>query len=177
MEQVRIKDGDSVRVMKRVEETNPKGVLVTPDKKMSDRAIIVITEVFGKFAQEGKISRARFFDLAKICMHNAEKEKVQDVVKSIFDYQDQGSKGYMTCEEFIKYYEATLKNCEETVWGNLKSLGYNNELRHYDQTRKNGASPRGKSYGNLPRYILSNNARCFEFLFQLFSISSFLISL
>ncbi len=136
---------------------------------MSDKAVAVLTEVFNKFAKEGKIAKGRFVDIARVCMRDSDQAKIEGTVKSIFDYHDIGAKGYLSLEEFLNYYSNMLPSGEATIWGNLKSLGYNNELRHFDQPAKS-ASPRQKSYITLPRYILSNNAKCFDFLFQLFSM-------
>ncbi|OGR02479.1 MAG: hypothetical protein A2284_09850 [Deltaproteobacteria bacterium RIFOXYA12_FULL_61_11] len=163
LEQVRIKDGDTIKILKVSEDAYPKGVLLTPDNKLSEKAIKVLTEIFTRFATEGRVEKPRFYDIGRICMGDISKKEVEAVVNSIFSSNDKGNKGYITCAEFLHYYESITAGSEVTTWGNLKSMGYSTELKHYDQLSKVPDLSH-----KLPRYILSHNAKCFEFLFKLF---------
>lgn len=55
------------------------------------------------------------------------------------------------------------------MWSNLRGLGYGHDLNTLDYNKK-GTAIIGTDYHKLPRYMLSNNEKNFEFLMALLNL-------
>lgn len=94
---------------------------------------------------------------------------------AVFKKYDNEKKGYLVLDEFIAFYENAGREREETVWMNLKELGYGPDLNRIDGMKAIISSIETVAT-KLPRYILSNNPKCFSLLFDLMSKPTSFIS-
>ena len=49
-------------------------------------------------------------------------------VERIYDTYDEDKDGYLTEDDFIKFYSNAVRNKESAVWNNLETLGIRNDL-------------------------------------------------
>lgn len=86
----------------------------------------------------------------------------------LFREYDKDKRGYLTCEQFSSFYESASFDREDTVWNNLKELGYGPDLNRID-LNKPFVTTSATAYNKLPRYLLSNNPDYFSLLLTLVS--------
>ena len=90
-------------------------------------------------------------------------------MQELFRIYDKDKKGYITLDDFLSFYENASWYHEETVWGNLRGLGYGYDLVRFD-LKKREKPEYTTNYQNLPRFILSNDGKNFGFLIALLGI-------
>ena len=89
-------------------------------------------------------------------------------ITDVFKIYDKENRGYLLKEDFLNFYENAACRREETVWSNLTELGYGPDLTKLDASKAIITSS-ATAANKLPRFILTNNQKCFEFLFMLLS--------
>ena len=102
---------------------NPSQYNFTP------KAIVVFSEVFSDFSTAGKMSRrqlAEFISKATDFNHCSESD---DRVGNFFENYSESTNGWVDLPGFLKFYLNSSLNKKSTVYDNLRSLGYNRDLR------------------------------------------------
>ena len=89
-------------------------------------------------------------------------------VQGLFKDHDKEKKGWLTKDQFLNFYELAACDREDTVWNNLKELGYGPDLNRMDLSKPLVITS-SAVYNKLPRYLLSNNPNYFSLLQTLVS--------
>eukprot|EP01022_Parablepharisma_sp_SALTPOND_P004330 TRINITY_DN120104_c0_g1_i1.p1 TRINITY_DN120104_c0_g1~~TRINITY_DN120104_c0_g1_i1.p1 ORF type:complete len:1287 (+),score=154.13 TRINITY_DN120104_c0_g1_i1:6286-10146(+) len=167
LEDLKISDGDLIRAAKRSEEFVARANLIK-NKAFTEKAKIVFTEVFERFSKEGKMAPADCANFTRVCLSDRYIDANDHQVQGLFKEYDKEKKGYLSLEQFLDFYEHAANDREETVWNNLKELGYGPDLNRLDMAKPiitTSVAVRDK----LPRYLLANNPDYLAFLFSLVS--------
>ena len=173
LQEIKIIQNEILKVKMKNEENNSKIRVLFEDGKLTEKAKIMIEEIFNKYSTDGKMNRlnAAIF-IEKFIPNKFMKANLR--VDTIFKDNDPEKKNYLTKENFFKYFERTIIYYQETIFEKLKRLGYSN---------LNPESPEKSAQiftiifpEQLPRYILSNNPDYLQFLFSLLSMHKYLFS-
>jgi hypothetical protein len=167
LEELKVPDGEVIKVTKRTEEFIPR-VNLHKNKALTDKARSVFTEVYERFSKEGKMFPSNYAEFTQVCLGDKSISENDYQIIVIYKDYDKEKKGHLLLEEFLKFYEVASISREEVVWNNLKELGYGPDLNKLDAEKPvviTNALPKDK----LPRYLLANDSNYFDFLFSLVS--------
>ena len=73
-------------------------------------------------------------------------------VKEVFQQMDHDNDGYLTLDDFLNFYQDACKTKLQTVWRNIHSNGYRNDLKDNDDCASEEVDIQ-----ILPRFILMEN--------------------
>lgn len=168
LEEYRFIQNDVIKVTKKKEEINTKTELLTDGNKLSEKAKKAVEEIFNKYSTEGKMNKLNATIFFEKCSGQNNSSLVSAKVDNLFTGYDPADKGYIIKENFIKYFERTATIHPQGVWEILTNLGYDTDLDPMN-TKKISPTIISVLPQQLPRYILSNNPKYFQFLFNLLS--------
>ncbi len=171
LEDLKVVDGDSIRATKRSEDFVARTALLTKQKSLADRAKVVFTEVFERFSKDGKMSPSDCASFTRVCLSDRFVDANDYQVQFVFREYDKEKRGYLGLEHFLSFYESAAFDREDTVWNNLKELGYGPDLNRLDAS-KPFVTTSATAFNKLPRYLLANNSNYFSLLLTLVSNTS-----
>jgi len=168
LEELKITDGEVIRASKRSEEFVAR-VSLLKNKAFNDKAKAVFMEIFERFSKDGKMTPLECAAFTRVCLSDRYIDINDHQVQGLFAEYDKEKKGWLTSEEFLLFYERSANEREDTVWNNLRELGYGPDLNRLD-AEKPILTTSSAVKDRLPRYLLSNNPDYIGFLFSLVSI-------
>lgn len=83
-------------------------------------------------------------------------------VEKIYEKHDTNKDGYLSLDDFVRFYENSIKDREMTVWNNLETLGIRNDLKILDDLEMPVADPH-----TLIRFLLLHDQKFMDLLFQI----------
>jgi ubiquitin carboxyl-terminal hydrolase 34 len=135
VDQVGIVNNDLVLVNELPIATQPIVPLLDHHQEFTPQALEVFKEIFEGFSKNGRMTPA---DLAAFTVKATENNHCtaeDERITQVFTDYDRDRKGYLTQDEFIKFFQYCASLSEhkyQTVYRNLNSLGYKSTL----QTKK-----------------------------------------
>ena len=178
LDEVHIYDGEILKATKRSSDWRLNVELLTPEKKLTEKAKQAFTEIFGLFSKDGQMSEENCATFIKACcgMAPLANDRLVDFavdisdsrVQDVFKGYDPSKRKYLVLSDFLQFYEKSAQDSYQTVCENLKTLGYGADLTRATPTATVFTS-RIEDCRRLPRYILANNAKSFELLFNISS--------
>ncbi len=174
-------DADIVKVLKRNEDYIARVSLLAVDRKFTEAAHKAFCEAFANFSKAGKMNREDCASFVRVCcgtyayiigVVDSTVDITDSRVKDVFAQYDKDNRGYIEETQFIDFYESAAWRNEETVWSNLRGLGYGPDLKRIEVSKKVITSC-PVTCKRLPRHILSNNPGCLRVLFDLLGILTF----
>ncbi len=169
LEEMKIGDNDVVKVLKKHEDDSMKEPLLNKDQYLSDKALEVFKEVFARFSAEGKMTKAHAAKFTEAALGSQVPILESDYhVENLFSKYDTEKKGFITLDSFLLFYLEACSHNESVVRNNLHELKYNPDLTRMDSEK---AERMALSLATkLPRYILPNKEKYFNFLLKLLSL-------
>jgi len=140
----------------------PKVSLLNEDKSLTSRAIEAFTEIFEKFAHNGKMDEEDAANFIRTTTGEKSVTPKDSRVKHLFTNFDKNKDGLLEQEDFLEFYRSCILNKkEDTVRSNLLVYGFRNDMK-----RLNEITSIPVDLNTLPRYILSRNQKSFDLLFK-----------
>jgi len=141
----------------------PKAPLVTEDNKLTPKAKVAFTEIFNKFAKDGKMNNEGAAQFIQNTTGEPSVAACDTRVKMLFANFDTDKDGFLDADGFCEFYrDAIVTKREDTVRQNLAVHGFRNDLK-----RMNEVEEVIIDISTLPRYILSCNPKSFDLLFKI----------
>ena len=81
-------------------------------------------------------------------------------MKNIFRKFDPQKNGFITEDDFLKFYQISCTQKPETVWQNLKAHLYKNNLKKIDDVEEKDVDVE-----SLPRFIIASDYEFFNSIF------------
>ena len=147
-------------------ESIPKVPLIK-DKQFTPKAKQVFAEIFDMFKQPNNLmSKEGCTGFTKVVLGLTDISIDNPHVTDLFNRYDYDKDGFVTLEDFSQFFidAIVLENKATTVWDNIKSFGYRNDLNKLNEPLDN--SIKDDDYELMPRYVLGNNQEWFNVLLK-----------
>lgn len=73
-----------------------------------------------------------------ICLgSNCSQKYYKEKISSLYNKYDDDNDGFLTFENFLKFYDDAAKDRPPTVWSNLRSFGVRGDFRFNDEPEDN----------------------------------------
>ena len=159
--EIRLKNGEVLTASKRPTPPIPQVNLIQGDDTLHPTAKKIFIEWFEIHAQNGRMNPEQCAAFIHSCTNDhckAEDKRVKDV----FALHDDDRDGFLTLENFLKFYSSACKQRPSVVWSNLHSHHYRNDLKKVTEVEQEKVD-----ITKLPRYLISANDEYFELIFSL----------
>lgn len=134
--------------------------LLFSDQTLTPEADRLFTEVFEMFTnEEGYMTRKTCTEFLQYCTNQV--TDINDTrIKRLFDGYDTDKDDLVTCSDFKEFYKDSILKKESTVWANIRSWNYKQDLRK-------GHNRPPRSPKTLLRYLLPQKRQYFEYFLNL----------
>ncbi len=157
----------AIRAEKRNMDHIPRVPLLT-DKgsQLTEKAKKVFADIFDKFAKNGKLDAEGAARFIKSTTGEPIVTSTDNRVQMLFKSFDSDKDGFLDARGFQEFYRDSLSHGrEDTVWQNLRTHGYRNDLRSVSESEQPVVDIK-----TLPRYMLSKNPRSFDLFFRILDL-------
>lgn len=142
--------------------TKPKAQLLTSDNRLTAKAEKIFRSWFFIYADKGdRMSPEGCAAFTNSCTGDSCKATNKRIV-DFFTMYDEDRDGFITIDDFLKFYTISCISKPTTVWNNLASHHYRTDLKRYDDSDDENSV----DITQLPTYILIQNPENFELLFS-----------
>ena len=135
--ELRIRNGETIQAQRKPTPYVQQVTLTNPDGSIVDDAKIIFTEMFHKFAENGKMNSDGCGAFIHSCTNDNCKGDDRRV-KEVFDKWDTDKDGFLVLDNFLDFYQLACNERPTVVWYNLQAHHYRNDLkRHADVEDEN----------------------------------------
>ena len=148
-------------------EDIPKVILIS-NGVFTPKAQEVFREIFDTFSTNGKMSKEQCTEFVKVAVDSYDVITVDDSrIKYLYDKYDVDKDGFITSDDFTQFFFDSIEVDKKlsVVWENIKAFGYRNDLKKLNEPIDNYNND--GDYFIMPRYVISNEQKYFEPLFNL----------
>ena len=145
----------------------PKEVLIK-DGQLSEKVKKVLTEIFELYSTEGKMNREQCAQFAYRAVEANEPISADDQrVKIFFSKYDYDRDDYLDINGFFQFFidAILIEKKVSTVWDNIKAFDYRYDLKKLNEPLEDYNND--DDYRIMPRYILSNEQKFFDIIFNI----------
>lgn len=105
---------------------------------MNPKVVRCFKRIFERFSTDRLMDKKLANDFTSACLGASCSTKFyNDKVSLLFSNYDDDADGYLTEENFLKFYGDACKDRPSTVWANLRNLGVMGNFRFNDETEEN----------------------------------------
>ena len=159
--ELRIRNGETIQAQRKPTPYVQQVALTNPDGSIVDDAKVIFTEMFHKFAENGKMSPDGCASFIHSCTNDNCKGDDRRV-KEVFEKWDHDKDGFLLVENFLDFYQLACNERPTVVWYNLQAHHYRNDLKRHSDVEDESVDIR-----SLPTYIFSLNQKNYQILFEL----------
>ena len=160
-------DGTKINIVKNnILEEIPKVPLIK-NNQLTEKAKKTFSEIFDMYSTNGKMSKEQSGNfIYKVTeSHNYIGPNNRKVIK-LFEKYDYDKDDYLDLEGFYNFfYDAIINDKINTVWDNIKVFDYRNDLKKLNDPIDDFNND--CDYKFMPRYILSNDQKFFDIIFNI----------
>ncbi|CAD8084108.1 unnamed protein product [Paramecium sonneborni] len=162
---LRLKKGEIIMVFrKQVKDIHEVNLLDGED--LSEPAKQVFGEIFSEYSTDGKMSKEDCTRFVTGCTGNP--CSIDDAnIQRTFEQYDKDKDSILTLNDFLDFYTDSARTKRSTVWLNLQTLHYRNDLIRGDRVPLPQVNAQ-----QLPRGQIVQNQRYLDLLFELLQNSS-----
>ena len=161
-------EGTKINIAKsNILEDIPKVALIK-DGDLSEKAKKVLSEIFDMYSSDGKMNREQCAQFACRAVDSNEPIPPEDQrVKVLFDKYDTDKDEFLDVNGFFQFFiESILIDKKvSTVWDNIKAFDYRYDLKKLNEPLDDYNND--CDYQIMPRYILSNEQKFFDIIFNI----------
>ncbi|CAD8179644.1 unnamed protein product [Paramecium octaurelia] len=162
---LRLKKDEIIIVFKKQIKEVPEAQLLEGDN-LSEQAKVVFTEIFSDYSTDGKMTKEDCTRFVTGCTGNP--CSIDDAnIQRTFEQYDKDKDQILTLSDFFEFYTDSARTKKSTVWLNLQTLHYRNDLIRGDRVPLPQINPQ-----QLPRGQIVQNQEYLDLLFEFLSSSS-----
>eukprot|EP01084_Bolivina_argentea_P148710 259945_1 len=169
LSQLNLRDGIQIIVMKKDMKSERMSLLNGTPSRLVDAAKKALKEIFNEFSTNSDGTMAnddmrRYILACGAGENSASKSRIQQIFT-----QHGTSRGFndrLSINGFYSFYRTACIDRPDHVWNDLQVFKYRYDLRKEDEARKEEESLLNAKPTTLPRYILTNNSKYFNILFN-----------
>ena len=161
LREIRIRNGELITASKRSTPPIPQAQLLQADDSINPLAKKIFVEWYEEHSENGRMNPEQCAAFIHSCTNDhckADDKRVKDVFTTYDDDRD----GFLTIENFLKFYYTACKQRPQVVWNNLHSHHYRNDLKKVTEVEQEKVD-----IVSLARYIISANDEYFQLIFSL----------
>jgi ubiquitin carboxyl-terminal hydrolase 34 len=147
-------------------EEIPKEPLID-NGQLTEKAKKVFAEIFEEYSTNGKMDKEQCSKFAYKAMdsHNPINSNDEKIIE-MFEKYDYDKDDLLDLKGFYEFYlDSLLLNKETIVWDNIKAFNYRYDLKKINDNLDDFNND--SDYEFMPRYILSNQQKFFDIIFNI----------
>lgn len=169
---MKIMNYEIITVRKKAKDTGSRAPLLTDEGSLTPEAAKVFNDMFTKLSSPDGFMYPS--DSVKFLKHvngysNDYVNEDNPTLKSFFAQYDPENLGYITREEFLRFYTEKSEKVPETVWRNLQNAKIGNDLKPIDPDSQEDPYE-VKSPEELPRYFIAQDPAIYQSLVELLNV-------
>lgn len=129
---------------------------------LSKDATRIFSKIFSVFSTNGLMSKQECQKYHQKCVGEMAMSYGENKVGEIYETYDTDKDGFLTLDDFLKFYEKSIRARETTVWSNLEAMGVRNDLKILDDLEIVHVDPQ-----TLIRTLLVSDERFMGLLFKI----------
>ena len=151
--------------MNSIDQLIPQMELTNKSGQIVPEVVNVFNEWYDNFSTNGKMFREDCARFVKTVTNARDEIAIDDHRVNLLETYDLTNEGFIPRNGFVSFYvEAARKpDKKQTVWENLRNMGYRNDLKRLDEPYE----LHNVDKNVLPRYKLAHNENFFNTIFQL----------
>ena len=161
LQELRIRNGETIQAQRKPTPYVQQVALTNPDGSIVDGAKVIFTEMFDKFAENGKMGPDGCAGFIHSCTNDNCKGDDRRV-KEVFEKWDHDHDGFLVLDNFLDFYQLACNERPSVVWYNLQAHHYRNDLKRHSDVEDEAVDVK-----TLPTYIFSQNPRNNHLMFEL----------
>ncbi|CAD8119650.1 unnamed protein product [Paramecium sonneborni] len=162
---LRLKKGEILMVFKKQVKEVKEMQLLDGDN-LSEQAKVAFTEIFNEFSTDGKMTKEDCTRFVTGCTGNP--CSIEDAnIQRTFEQYDKDKDSILTLQDFFDFYTDSARSKKSTVWLNLQTLHYRNDLIRGDKVPLPQINAQ-----ELPRGQIVQNQEYLDLLFELLQNSN-----
>ncbi|CAD8206268.1 unnamed protein product [Paramecium pentaurelia] len=162
---LRLKKDEIIMVFKKQVKDAPEVQLLDGDN-LSEQVKVVFAEIFSEYSTDGKMTKEDCTRFVTGCTGNP--CSIEDAnIQRTFEQYDRDKDQILTLQDFYDFYTDSIRTKKSTVWLNLQTLHYRNDLVRGDRVPLPEINAQ-----QLPRGQIVQNQEYLDLLFDLLLNSS-----
>lgn len=133
--------------------------------ELSPKAVRCLKVIFEKYSTNGLMDKPQCNAFTTICLGaNCSQKYYNEKITSLYAKYDDDNDGFLTFDNFLKFYEEAARDRPSTVWSNLKSFGVRGDFRFNDEPEEL------IEISKYPRNIIAEYPKVYDMLLDLLHI-------
>lgn len=129
---LRLKKGETLHCFQKPTDKIPELPLLDENQMLTQRAKEVFNEIFNEYSHEGKMTKEDCTRFVTGCTGNHCTVEDQNIQRT-FEQYDKDKDNILTLQDFLDFYTDSARTKKQTVWLNLQTLHYRNDLVRGDR--------------------------------------------